>query len=329
MRRARATSDRRRRRERGIPTLDRASFSAIAPRRLLWRTSYHPELRAATPMPVRDDRLSLARRLEAAAALVGPVLDRLLAEAPAAGEIARPPRLIAAMRHAVLAGGKRFRPFLLMESARLFGVAPEESVVAAAAVECLHTYSLVHDDLPAMDDDDLRRGVPTVHKAFDEATAILAGDALLTLAFDVLAREEAHPDPGVRADLLGTLARAAGVGGMAGGQMLDLQPEADRPDEPAIIRMQSMKTGALIAAACEMGAALGQAPTPARTALRDYGAALGRTFQIADDLLDVESSAAAMGKATAKDSGRGKATFVGLLGAAEARERLAAAVAEC
>ena len=280
-------------------------------------------------MPVRDDRAPLARRLEAAATLVEPVLDRLLAEAPAAGEIVRPPRLIAAMRHAVLAGGKRFRPFLLMESARLLGVAPEGSVIAAAAVECLHTYSLVHDDLPAMDDDDLRRGMPTVHKAFDEATAILAGDALLTLAFDVLAREETHPDPSVRADLVGILARAAGVGGMAGGQMLDLQPEAAAPDEPAIVRMQSMKTAALIAASCEMGAALGQAPPEARAALRAYGAALGRAFQIADDLLDVESSAAAMGKATAKDSGRGKATFVSLLGAAKARERLAAAVAEC
>jgi farnesyl diphosphate synthase len=280
-------------------------------------------------MPVRDDRVSLPRRLEAAAALVEPVLDRLLAAAPAAGEIVRPPRLIAAMRHAALAGGKRFRPFLLMESARLFGVAPDASVVAAAAVECVHTYSLVHDDLPAMDDDDLRRGVPTVHKAFDEATAILAGDALLTLAFEVLAGEEAHPDPGVRADLVGTLARAAGIGGMAGGQMLDLQPEADTPDEAAIALMQSMKTGALIAASCELGAALGQALPEARVALRAYGGALGRAFQIADDLLDVESSAAVMGKATAKDSGRGKATFVGLLGAAKARERLAAAVAEC
>jgi farnesyl diphosphate synthase len=278
-------------------------------------------------MPVRDDRVSLARHLEATAALIEPVLDRLLAAAPAAGEIARPPRLIAAMRHAVLAGGKRFRPFLVMESARLFGVAAEESVVAAAALECVHTYSLIHDDLPAMDDDDLRRGLPTVHKAFDEATAILAGDALLTLAFDVLARKEAHPDAAVRADLVGTLARAAGIGGMAGGQMLDLQPEA--PDEPAIVHMQSMKTGALIAASCEMGAAIGQAPPQARAVLRAYGAALGRAFQIADDLLDVESSTAAIGKATAKDSGHGKATLVGLLGAARARERLAAAVAEC
>jgi farnesyl diphosphate synthase len=280
-------------------------------------------------MNASDDRAPFARRLQAAAALVEPVLARLLADAPTTGEIARPPRLMAAMRHAVLAGGKRFRPFLLMESARLFGTAPETSVLAGAAVECLHTYSLVHDDLPAMDDDDLRRGVPTVHKAFNEATAILAGDALLTLAFEVLSRNETHPDPGVRADLVGILARAAGIGGMAGGQMLDLQPEAGQPDEPAISRMQAMKTGALIAASCEMGAALGQATTPARAALSAYGRALGRAFQIADDLLDVESAAAAIGKATGTDSGRGKATLVGLLGAAAARERLTAAVAEC
>ena len=280
-------------------------------------------------MHARDDQALFTRRLAETVRLVEAALASLLAETPEPGEIFRPPRLVAAMRHAVLAGGKRFRPFLLIESAALFGVGPERSVHAAAALECVHCYSLVHDDLPAMDDDDLRRGAPTVHRAFDEATAVLAGDALLTLAFDILSRDEAHPEPTVRSGLVGILARAAGIGGMAGGQMLDLQAEQNTPDESLILQLQSMKTGALIAAACEMGAALGQAPAESRFALRAYGQALGLAFQIADDLLDVESSQAALGKATAKDSGRGKATFVSLLGVAQARDRLAAAVAEC
>ena len=256
-------------------------------------------------------------------------LTLLLADSPGIGETHRPPRLVAAMRHAVLAGGKRFRPFLLIESARLFGLEPARSALAGAAVECLHSYSLVHDDLPCMDDDDLRRGAPTVHKAFDEATAILAGDALQTLAFDVLARPELHPDAGVRIELVKILAGAAGLGGMAGGQMLDLQAENQALGETEVRRLQAMKTGALIAAACEMGAVLARAASADRAALKNFGEALGQAFQIADDLLDVESSAAALGKATSKDVGRGKATFVSLLGAEGARDLLAATVGDC
>jgi farnesyl diphosphate synthase len=257
------------------------------------------------------------------------VLADLLSDAAIAGETHRPPRLTAAMRHAVLAGGKRFRPFLVIECAGLFGVAAEQAALPAAAVECLHTYSLVHDDLPAMDDDDLRRGAPTVHKAFDEATAILAGDALLTLAFDVLARQDTHADGAVRAELVLLLARAAGIGGMVGGQMLDLAAETEPVDAPGIRRLQTMKTGALIAAACEMGGVLGRASAKERAALRGYGLALGLAFQIADDLLDVESDAASLGKATAKDAERGKATFVGLFGPEGARRLLAEALDEC
>jgi farnesyl diphosphate synthase len=280
-------------------------------------------------MPHSDDGDSFERRLAEAAARVEGVLTEILGDAPSRAEFHRPPRLVAAMRHAVLSGGKRFRPFLLMECAGLFGVVPSDSVLSAAAVECLHCYSLAHDDLPAMDDDDLRRGVPTVHKAFDEATAILAGDALLTLAFDILARRETHSDPALRIELVAILANAAGLGGMAGGQMLDLQAEKAELDETSIRRMQAMKTGALFAAACEMGAVLGKAPQEARMALREYGQALGLVFQIADDLLDVEASTDALGKGSRKDSARGKATFVGLLGPEGARNLLSAAISKC
>jgi farnesyl diphosphate synthase len=281
----------------------------------------------ATPISSFPDLLET--RMAEAARRVEAVLADLLLPNVLPGEIDRPARLLAAMRHALLAGGKRFRPFLLIESARLFGVEPEKSVLAAAAIECLHTYSLVHDDLPAMDDDDLRRGVPTVHKAFDEATAILAGDALLTMAFDVLARPETHADPAVRAELVLVLARSAGLGGMAGGQMLDLQGEGREHDEGSVAMIQVMKTGALIAVSCEMGAVLGRAPVATRSALRRYGEALGRAFQIADDLLDLEGSPEALGKAIAKDSEHGKATLVSLLGPEGARALLAATVAEC
>jgi farnesyl diphosphate synthase len=288
-----------------------------------------PGAGAAMSMPRSDKSAAFERRLAAVANMVEPALAGLLADAPLTGEAFRPPRLLAAMRHALLGGGKRFRPFLVVECAALFGVAPEDALPAAAAVECLHCYSLVHDDLPAMDDDDMRRGRPTVHKAFDEATAILAGDTLLTLAFEVLARPETHPDPAVRAELVALLARAGGIGGMAGGQMLDLEAERTVLDEAAVRRLQAMKTGALIAAACEMGATLGGAPAAARGSLRAYGQALGRAFQIADDILDVESSPAALGKATAKDADRRKATFVSLLGIDSARALLVSTVAEC
>lgn len=276
-------------------------------------------------------------RLADNAAAVETLLETLLSAEPAEGETLRPPRLVAAMRHGALGGGKRLRPFLTIETARLFGVATEQALRAGAAVELLHCYSLVHDDLPAMDDDDLRRGRPTVHKAFDEATAILAGDALLTLAFAVLADEATHRSGAIRAALVSTLARASGLGGMVGGQMLDLAAEgrfeAEKTSLPeaAIRQLQAMKTGALLAASVEIGARLGGADAGALAALGRYGRALGATFQVADDILDVESDAARMGKATAKDEDKGKGTLIGALGldgAKRERDRLSdAAVA--
>jgi farnesyl diphosphate synthase len=248
-------------------------------------------------------------------------LEALLAREAQRGEIARPPRLIAAMRHAALDGGKRLRPFLLMETARLFGQEGDGVLRAACALELVHCYSLVHDDLPAMDDDDLRRGRPTVHKAFDEATAILAGDALLTLAFDVMGDAPTHTDAAVRAELVVGLARSAGVGGMAGGQMFDLEAEtADSAlDRPAIERLQAMKTGALLHFAVDAGAIMGRAPGEKRQALGRYGRALGGAFQVADDILDAEGDAVQLGKRAGKDAERQKATLVALLGLAEAR----------
>ena len=274
-------------------------------------------------------------RLDAVARDTETLLDRLLAPAPAADEIARPARLLAAMRHGALGGGKRLRPFLVVEAAALFDVPRDHALMAGAALECVHCYSLVHDDLPAMDNDDLRRGRPTVLKAFDDATAILAGDSLLTLAFDLVAQPETHPDPAVRIALSGLLARAAGLGGMAGGQMLDLAAEgrfgAQSPQilgEDEIATLQAMKTGALIHFACLAGGVLGHADAAARNALSRYGIAIGRAFQIADDLLDLEGDAATLGKATAKDSAAGKATLVSRLGPDRAKQRLAALVAE-
>jgi farnesyl diphosphate synthase len=222
----------------------------------------------------------------------------------------------------------------VVETAGLFGVPRERALMAGAALECVHCYSLVHDDLPAMDNDALRRGQPTVHKAFDEATAILAGDGLLTLAFDLLARPETHPSASVRIALVLALARASGLGGMAGGQMLDLAAEgrfadiSQRLDAGEITTLQAMKTGALLRFGCVAGAILGEATAAERAALDRYGSALGRAFQIADDLLDVEGDAAMVGKVTGKDAAAGKATLVGILGLAEAKTRLASLVAE-
>jgi farnesyl diphosphate synthase len=274
-----------------------------------------------------------AARLAAVAAETEDALARLLDDAPIAGELARPPRLLAAMRHGALGGGKRLRPFLVIESAALFDVARAGALGAGCALELIHCYSLVHDDLPAMDDDELRRGRPTVHKAFDEATAILAGDALLTLAFDVVARPEVHPDPAVRCALVVELARAAGVGGMAGGQMLDLAAEGrfERRrtlSQSEIATLQAMKTGALIRFACRAGAILGKADDEALARLDAYGVAIGQGFQIADDLLDLESDAATLGKAAGKDAAAGKATLVATLGPDGARKRLSALVGE-
>jgi len=267
--------------------------------------------------------MDLTEKLERIASLIEGRLDALLAPEPTASGQAR---LIEAMRYAALGGGKRLRPFLLIESARLFGVAEEEALNAAAALECVHCYSLVHDDLPCMDDDKMRRGRPTAHIAFGEATAILAGDALLTLAFDILSDPRTHPEPGVRVALIGLLAKAAGVGGMAGGQALDLAAEGQSLGPMEVARMQAMKTGALFNFACDAGAMLGRADEVARGALAAYASAFGQAFQLADDLLDAEGDAAAMGKAAAKDAGRGKATLVALLGVDAARARLRALV---
>ncbi|WP_454918054.1 polyprenyl synthetase family protein [Xanthobacter sediminis] len=278
---------------------------------------------------------SLALRLDAAAAAAGARLAAALAATVLPGEGERPPRLLAAMRHGALGGGKRLRPFLVIEGAALFGLPAEEAVTAAAAVECVHCYSLIHDDLPAMDDDDLRRGRPTVHKAFDEATAILAGDGLLTLAFDLLAGEDAHPDPRVRVELVRMLARGAGLGGMVGGQMLDLAAEGrfdgGRPlDLPVdeIRALQAMKTGALLLFSAEAGAILGGGGPAERAALSAYGRALGAAFQIADDILDVEGTADAVGKKVGKDAAAGKGTLVSRLGLPAARAALAQLVAD-
>jgi farnesyl diphosphate synthase len=272
-------------------------------------------------------------RLNGVAGDIEALLDRLLAATPLEGEVARPRRLLDAMRYASLGGGKRLRPYLVVETAALFGVPRERALMAGAALECVHCYSLVHDDLPAMDNDALRRGQPTAHKAFDEATAILAGDGLLTYAFDILARPETHPNAAVRVALVLALARASGLGGMAGGQMLDLAAEGrfERPvsfDEAQVGTLQAMKTGALLRFACLAGAILGEASAAQHAALDRYGSALGRAFQIADDLLDVEGDAAMVGKSTGKDAAAGKATLVGVLGPARAKARLAELVVE-
>ena len=268
-----------------------------------------------------------AKRLTATATETEALLERLLDGAALPGETARPTRLLAAMRHGALGGGKKLRPFLVVESAALFDAPRDGALLAGCALELLHCYSLVHDDLPAMDNDDLRRGKPTVHKAFDEATAILAGDALLTLAFDIMARDEVHAEPAVRIALVRELARAAGLGGMAGGQMLDLSAEGRFEQkrtlaENEIVTLQAMKTGALIRYACDAGAILGEGDTQAAAAVARYGAAIGQAFQIADDLLDVEGDSATLGKAAGKDAAAGKATLVAVLGIQEARARL-------
>jgi farnesyl diphosphate synthase len=271
-------------------------------------------------------------RLDAVAAETESLLGRLLSTAPAAKELSRPARLIEAMRYASLGGGKRFRPFLLVESAGLFKVPQSNALMAGAALECVHCYSLVHDDLPAMDNDELRRGQPTAHRKFDEATAILAGDGLLTFAFDILAREETHLDAAVRIGLVKALARAAGLGGMAGGQMLDLAAEGRfgpvSHGDRDVRLLQAMKTGALLRFACEAGGILGHANAAQSEALSRYGAAVGEAFQIADDLLDIEGDPALVGKSTGKDVAAGKATFVSVLGIDGAKGRLEQLVGE-
>jgi farnesyl diphosphate synthase len=258
--------------------------------------------------------ISFPKALEEAAGLTDAALQRLLV-VPLGLEA----RVYDAMRYSALAPGKRLRPFLVLASANLFGVALRCALQVAAAVEMVHAYSLVHDDLPAMDNSDLRRGRPTCHKQFDEATAVLAGDGLLTAAFEVLAHPDTHGDPTVRCELVSELATAAGAAGMVGGQMIDLIAEHQSLDIGAITRLQRMKTGALIAFSCEAGAILAKAPSELRTALRGYAHDLGLAFQIADDLLDVEGSAAETGKPVGADAAAGKATFVSILGVERAR----------
>ncbi|AXJ95642.1 MULTISPECIES: polyprenyl synthetase family protein [unclassified Sphingomonas] len=261
---------------------------------------------------------TLATALTEVAADIDARFDRLLAVPDDARA-----DLYHAMRHAAIGGGKRLRPLLVCATADLFGVSRDCSGEVAAAIEAIHVYSLIHDDLPAMDDDDLRRGKPTVHKAFDEATAILAGDCLHALAFEVLADPATHPDPFVRAELVMAVAHASGPSGMAGGQMMDLVAERSRFDLATVTRLQQMKTGALISVAVEAGAILGRVPVDARVALRGYARDLGLAFQIADDLLDAEGDEAAAGKKLRKDADAGKETFLTLLGIERAREQCA------
>ena len=261
----------------------------------------------------------LSEALSTAAAAVEETMAALLTPPDPAA-----PRLWQAMRYAALSGGKRLRPFFVLQSAQLCGMSGEPALRTAAAVEMVHAYSLAHDDLPAMDDDNMRRGQPTVHRQFDEATAILAGDALQTLAFEVLSGPETHPSAGVRSELVAALAQAGGAAGMAGGQMLDLGAADTDWDETSVRQLQSMKTAALFACACELGAILGEAPADQRAALRTFGLNFGLAFQITDDLMDATGDASEAGKAVGKDAAKGKATLVELEGLESAR-----AIAAC
>jgi farnesyl diphosphate synthase len=267
-------------------------------------------------------RETFETRLKNSAAEIEALLDLLLSPAVLSEEIARPDLLRSAMHYAVLNGGKRLRPFLVVESAALLGGNRQAALRVGAALECIHCYSLVHDDLPAMDDDDLRRGKPTVHIKFDEATAILAGDSLLTYAFDIIAAPETDLPDRSKTELVLAIARAAGLGGMAGGQALDLAAEKQAPDEAGIIRLQAMKTGALIRFACEAGAIIAGASAEDRQRLRRFGEKIGLAFQLADDILDLISDIKTMGKATGKDAARGKGTLVALHGMEWAEKRL-------
>jgi len=263
-----------------------------------------------------EDNGPLNEALAATSAAIERVLDPILALNGGPED-----RVVEAMRYSVFSGGKRLRPFLVLAGAELFAVDRPQALRVAAAIECIDCYSLIHDDLPAMDDDDLRRGKPTVHKKFDEATAILAGDALMSVAFEILSSDETHSDPYVRLELVKHLARASGHRGMVGGQMIDLQaPELDL-NEMDVQRLQQMKTGALICFSAEAGAIMGHAGKQARASLHGYARDLGLAFQIADDLLDVEGTEEEVGKAIGKDQDAGKATLVGLMGVERARKQ--------
>jgi len=260
--------------------------------------------------------LPLESALRQVAAEIDAQFDRLL-------EVPDDPRadLYRAMRHAAIGGGKRLRPLLVFATAQLFSVDRQCAARVATALECIHVYSLIHDDLPAMDNDDMRRGKPTVHKAFDEATAILAGDCLHALAFEILGHEATHPDPYVRVELIAELARASGPSGMAGGQMMDLEAEKASFDLATVTRLQAMKTGALISCAVECAAILGRVSPEGRTGLRGYARDIGLAFQIVDDILDAEGDEALVGKKLGKDGAAGKETFLSLLGIDRAREQ--------
>ncbi|EHS50777.1 Polyprenyl synthetase [Rhizobium sp. PDO1-076] len=271
--------------------------------------------------PFETSLLALAEQVEA-------TLSDLLDARPRDGEIARPGRLIEAMHYGALNGGKRLRPYLVIECTRLFGGDEKAALRVGCALECLHSYSLVHDDLPAMDDDDLRRGKPTVHIAYDYATAILAGDSLLTYAFDIIAAPETDLPDSAKIALVLELSRAAGIGGMAGGQALDLAAEKTPPDEAGIILLQSMKTGALLRFACEAGAIIAGRPREDRARIRRFGEVIGRAFQLADDLLDLTSDTATLGKAAGKDAAKGKGTLVALKGQEWAEAELTRLVCE-
>ncbi|CAN7184234.1 polyprenyl synthetase family protein [Pararhizobium sp. LjRoot235] len=261
-----------------------------------------------------ENSVSFEARLRNNAAEVEACLASILGDTVQPDEIARPEPLLVAMRHGLLNGGKRLRPFLVMESAALLGGDPGAALRIGAALECVHSYSLVHDDLPAMDDDDLRRGQPTVHIAHGEANAILAGDSLLTLAFDIIAAPETRLKDRQKTELILALARASGIGGMAGGQALDLAAEGCVLDEAGITTLQAMKTGALIRFACEAGAIIAGSADAERQLMRQYGEKIGLAFQLADDLLDLTADTQTMGKATGKDAARGKGTLVALHG---------------
>ncbi len=260
----------------------------------------------------------LADAMAEAGRLINQAIDDLLPETD--GDEGR---VIEAMRYSCLAGGKRLRPLLVLETSKLFGVAQSCAVRGAAAIEFIHTYSLIHDDLPAMDDSDLRRGRPTAHKQFDEATAILAGDALLTMAFEILADPATHEDPNIRCQLVTALAKGAGAAGMVGGQMLDLMGENKSLDANGITRLQRLKTGELISFSCEAGAILGKASPPQRAALKAYAHDLGLAFQMADDILDATGSEEDLGKSVGQDAAAGKSTFVSILGLKQAKEQAA------
>ncbi|WP_394699143.1 polyprenyl synthetase family protein [uncultured Cohaesibacter sp.] len=277
----------------------------------------------SSPSPASSSRPDpFKERLHDCAGRIEETLHALLSGEGEDGNQKSPESLLAAMRHGALNGGKRIRPFLMIETARMLGYEAPGVLQAACALECVHCYSLIHDDLPAMDDDDLRRGKPTVHVEFGEAMAILAGDGLLTLAFEVLAEESIHPDASVRAELVLGLARNAGLKGMVGGQVLDIEAEHRTKTEEEILRLQAMKTGALLRYACEAGATLACASTEDRARVTRFGTIIGLAFQLADDLLDVTATSEQLGKTAGKDLKSEKATLVSLYGIEATRQKL-------